>query len=357
MRYKLLGRSGLRVSELCLGSAGFGFDARKFGMNVEMGSDAEESRAILEAFASAGGNFIDTAHVYGDGASERIVGEFMKADREHFVIATKYTPTLGKDLSKAGNSRKNMRRCVEESLTRLGTDHVDVYFLHNWDFSTPMEEILRGFDDLVSSGKVTYVAASNLEAWRLSSANMLADLRGWAPFIGIQIQYNLVERTAERDLLPMAKELDLGIIAWSPLGGGVLTAKYNDTVTKSGAGVVGRDGRSEVSERHIEIARQVSDVARDIACTPSQVALAWLRQQKQFGNAVIPIVGARRVSQMKENLGCLEVVLSAEQFRRLDEGTAIDLGYLHRFQTVRGPTGALDASFGGQYDSVDNHRA
>jgi aryl-alcohol dehydrogenase-like predicted oxidoreductase len=216
MRYKLFGRSGLRVSEFCLGTATFGVNerfAQMFGVDVTSGADARESRSIFDAFAAAGGNFIDTADVYGDGegASEKLIGEFIHSDRDHFVISTKYTQSFGKDLSMAGNSRKNMRRCVECSLKRLGTDHIDLYWLHNWDFSTPMDEILRGFDDLVSLGKVGYVAASNVEAWRISSANTLADLRGWAPFIGIQIQYNLLERTAERDLLPMAKELDLGI--------------------------------------------------------------------------------------------------------------------------------------------------
>jgi len=347
MRYKLFGRSGLRISELCLGTAGFGMDAAP-------GSDAGESRLIFEAFAEAGGNFIDTAHVYGDGASENCIGELIKADRDHFVVATKYTPSFGKDLGKAGNSRKNMRRCVEESLRRLGTDHIDLYWLHNWDFTTPMDEILRGFDDLVSSGKVTYVGASNVEAWRIGRANMLADLRGWAPFIGIQIQYNLIERTAERDLLPMAKELDLGLAAWSPLGGGVLTAKYNRAARTNGP-VAGREGRP-IAESQLQVAHLVSEIASDVGFTSCQVALAWLRQQDRFTNPVIPILGARTAAQMKENLGCLDVVLSSDQLRRLGELTRVDMGYLHQFLTVRGPTGSRDVSFGGQFDRVDNHR-
>jgi aryl-alcohol dehydrogenase-like predicted oxidoreductase len=356
VRYKLFGRSGLRVSELCLGTFGFGFNSRTLNIDADLGSDATESKAIFEAFANAGGNFIDTAHVYGDGSgsSERLVGEFIRTDRDHFVISSKYTQSFGNDLSKAGNSRKNMRRCVEESLARLGTDHIDLYWLHAWDFSTPMEEILRGFDDLVSSGKVTYIAASNVEAWRLSSANMLAELRGWAPFIGIQIQYNLAERSAERDLLLMAKELDLGIAAWSPLDGGTLTGKYNEEMSK-GSGRWATLGIG-ISEHKRAIVRVLSEVAHEVGCTAGQAALAWLRQQKRFTNAVIPILGARKVSQIKENLGCVDVVLSSEQFRRLDEATVIDMGYLNRFLTVRGPLGARDFSFAGQFDRVDNHR-
>jgi aryl-alcohol dehydrogenase-like predicted oxidoreductase len=329
--------------------------ARSVEWNVECGSDARESQAIFEAFANAGGNFIDTADVYGDGcgASERLVGEFIRADRDRFVVSTKYTLSFGKDPSKSGNSRKNMRRCVEDSLRRLGTDHIDLYWLHAWDFSTPMDEILRGLDDLVSSGKVTYIAATNVEAWRLSSANTFTDLRGWAPFIGIQVCYSLAERTAERDLLPMAKALDLGITASAPLAAGILTAKHGNAST-SGDG--GRWAGREIPENFLAVARLVAEVARDVGCTPGQVALAWLRQQKGFANAIIPILGARKASQLKENIGCLDVVLSEDQFRRLDEATAIDMGHLHRVLTARGH-GARDFAYAGHFDSVDNHRA
>lgn len=352
MRYKLFGRSGLRVSELCLGTAGFGLDSRRFGVDADWGSNAKDSQGIFEAFAEAGGNFIDTADVYGEGTSEKFVGELINSDRDHFVVATKYTQSFGQDLSKSGNSRKNMRRCVAESLKRLNTDHIDLYWLHNWDCSTPMDEILRGFDDLVSSGMVTYVAASNVPAWRLSSANTLADLRGWAPFVGIQVQYSLVERSAERELFPMAKELDLGITAWSPLGGGVLTGKYEDPGSR------GRwtDLGSKVSDRQRGTVRDVLQVAQEIGCTPSQVALAWVRQQQRYRNAVIPIIGARTLSQITDNLGCLSAILSADQYSRLDEASAIEADYLERFLTMPGP-GARSFSFAGRYSDVDNHRS
>jgi aryl-alcohol dehydrogenase-like predicted oxidoreductase len=275
----------------------------------------------------------------------------IKSDRDHFVVATKYTQSFGSDISKSGNCRKNMLRSVEESLARLGTSHIDLFWLHNWDFSTPMDEILRTFDILVSSGKVAYVAASNVEAWRLSSANTLADMRGWAPFIGIQVCYSLAERTAERDLLPMAKALDLGIAAWSPLDGGVLSGKYGGTGVNSGA----RWASQALAPRKLQIAQLVCDVARDSGCTPSQAALAWLRQRKLFTNAVIPVIGARNVSQISDSLGCLGVELSAEQMQRLDDGSAVDMGYLNGFLTAPG-LGARDLSYSGQYDRLDNHR-
>jgi aryl-alcohol dehydrogenase-like predicted oxidoreductase len=352
MRYKLFGRSGLRVSEICLGTGGFGLDAKKLGLKVDWGScDEQESRAIFDAYADAGGNFIDTASVYADGASETIVGQLIKSDRDHFVLGTKYTQSFGSDISKSGNSRKNMLRSVEESLRRLSTDHIDLLWLHNWDFSTPMDEILRTFDDLVSAGKIAYVAASNVEAWRLSSANTLADLRGWAPFIGIQICYSLTERTAERDLLPMAKALDLGIAAWSPLDGGVLTGKYSGSSVTTGARLAGQI----IPPRKLEIAKLVRDVSNERGCTPTQVALAWLRQRKCFSNAVIPIMGARNVAQLRDSLRSVEIDLSQEQLGRLNAVSAIDMGYLNDFLTSPG-FGARELSYSGQFDRVDNHR-
>lgn len=340
MRYKLFGRSGLRVSELSLG-------AMTFGNDWGWGAEESESRAMFDAFANAGGNFIDTAHVYTDGNSERMVGEFIKADRDHFVVATKYTPSNAGDINKAGNSRRNMMRCVEESLHRLGTDHIDLYYVHFWDSTTPLDEIMRGLDDLVRQGKVTYVAISDAPAWQISRANMLADLRGWAPFIGIQIEYSLVERSPERDLLPMARELDLGITAWSPLAGGILSGKY----LKPGSG--GRNQNQPISERQLSIARLVVEIAGEIGCSPSQVALAWLRQQTTWG-AVNPILGARTLAQLQDNLACLQVTLDAGQLQRLDAATAIDLGFPHAM--LRSEMVA-NLSTGNQPGLLDNHRA
>jgi len=341
MRYKLFGRSGLRVSELCLG-------AMTFGKDWGWGADDSVSRAQFDAFANAGGNFIDTAHVYTEGSSERLVGDFIKADRDHFVVATKYTPATSGGLSKSGNSRKNMMRCVEQSLRRLDTDYIDLYWLHIWDATTPLDEIMRGLDDLVSAGKVHYVAVSDTPAWQISRANMLADLRGWAPFVGIQVEYSLLERTPERDLLPMAKELDLGITAWSPLAGGVLSGKYLDN---SGPDA-GRMGAVPLTERQRAIAQTLVSVAREVNRSPSQVALAFIRQQQRFG-AIIPILGARTLEQLHDNLGCLDLVLAPEHLQKLDAATAVDLGFPHSMlesDMVR------TLAFGGEFDKLDNHR-
>jgi aryl-alcohol dehydrogenase-like predicted oxidoreductase len=342
MRYKLHGRSGLRVSELCLG-------AMTFGSDWGWGGDDDQSRAMFDAFADVGGTFIDTAHVYTEGASERLVGEFIQSDRDHFVVATKYTPSTGTDISKSGNSRKNMMRCVEESLVRLGTDHIDLYLVHFWEGTTPIDEIMRGLDDLVSAGKVLYVAISDTPAWQISRANMLADLRGWSPFVGIQVEYSLVERTAERELLPMAKELDLGMTAWSPLAQGVLSGKFLGDGTTEAT----RQQAANIPARHMEIAKLVVEIARDYGCSPSQVALAAIRQMSQWGD-IIPIIAGRNAAQIKDNLGCLNVVLDEAQLKRIDAATAVDMGFPHNMlkaQFVR------DFSFGrGNYDKFDNHR-
>nr|HMQ54595.1 aldo/keto reductase [Anaerolineae bacterium] len=221
MRYKLLGRSGLRVSELALGTMTFG---EEWGW----GASKEESKKIFDAYAEAGGNFVDTANRYTEGTSEKFVGDFIAADREHFVVATKYTLFMRRDDPNfSGNHRKNMVQALEASLKRLKTDYVDLYWVHAWDYTTPVEEVMRGLDDLVRSGKVLYIGISDTPAWIVSQANTMADLRGWSRFVGLQLRYSLIDRTVERELLPMARALDLGVTPWSVLGSGVLTGKYN----------------------------------------------------------------------------------------------------------------------------------
>ena len=229
MRYKLFGNSGLRVSELCL-------VAMTFGEEWGWGASKDESRRLFDAFAEAGGKFSDTANHYTDGTSERYVGEFIAAERERFVLATKYTlNSRPDDPNGGGNHRKSMMQAINASLKRLGTDYIDLYWLHAWDFMTPVDEVMRAFDDLVRSGKVLYIGISDAPAWIVSRANTLAELRGWSPFVGLQIQYSLIERTPERDLLPMARALDIAVTAWGPLGGGLLTGKYNPEADKSAA--------------------------------------------------------------------------------------------------------------------------
>ena len=342
MRYKLLGRSGLRVSELALG-------AMTFGEEWGWGASPAESRRLFDAFASAGGNFIDTANRYTEGTSERLVGEFIADDREHYVVATKYTLYMRpEDPNFAGNHRKNMMQSLEASLRRLDTDYVDLYWVHAWDFTTPVEEVMRGLDDLVRQGKVLYVGISDTPAWVVSRANMLAELRGWSSFVGLQIRYSLIDRTPERDLLPMARALDLAVTPWSVLGAGVLSGKYS----RGDAPAEGRakEGAATV-ERNLRIAEEVVAVADQIGCTPSQVAISWVRGQP---GVIVPLIGARNLAQLQDNLGALDVVLSEEQRARLDDVSRIELGFPHDFLAEE-PIRQL--VYGGVGDRLDNHHA
>jgi aryl-alcohol dehydrogenase-like predicted oxidoreductase len=297
-----------------------------FGEDWGWGSDKEESRAVFQAFAEAGGNFLDTANIYTNGTSETLVGEFVKGDREKWVIATKYSlNTRPGDVNACGNHRKNLFQAVEASLKRLGTDYIDLLWLHIWDSLTPMEEVMRAFDDLVRMGKVLYIGISDSPAWIVSQANTLATLRGWTPFIGLQIEYSLKERTPERELLPMAKALNIGVTAWSPLGGGVLTGKYNQPNPVDGR-LSMTDQPFQILDRDLKIAETVLEIAREIGKSPAQVALNWLRNRP---NSVIPIIGARKLSQLQDNLACVDFNLTGEHLQRLDNISAISLGFPH----------------------------
>ncbi len=340
MKYKLLGRSGLRVSELSLGTMTFG---EEWGW----GSSKEESKKVFDAYANAGGNFIDTANRYTEGTSEKFVGEFIKSDRDHFVVATKYTLfTRRDDPSFSGNHRKNMMQAVEASLKRLGTDFIDLYWLHAWDYTTPVDEVMRGLDDLVSSGKVHYIGISDTPAWVVSQANTLADLRGWTKFVAMQLQYSLVERTIERELIPMAKAHDLAITVWGALGSGVLTGKYNKD--KKSEGRLNQMGG--VSDRNLAIAEEVVKISKELGVTPSQLALAWVREKYHLN---IPIVGARTVSQLEDNIACLDVKISEESMNKLEEISKIDLGFPNNFTSE---PFILDLVYGGTYEQIINHR-
>jgi aryl-alcohol dehydrogenase-like predicted oxidoreductase len=332
MRYKLLGPSGLGVSELCLGTMSFG-DAWGFG------ADETESHRILAAFAEAGGNFIDTANKYHEGQSEEIIGSFLsRCGRDRWVVASKYTLAMRPgDPNAAGNSRKNMRQSVEATLRRLRTDYLDLLWVHAWDYATPVEEVMRGLDDLVRAGSVNYVALSDAPAWIASQANTLAALRGWSPFVALQVEYSLIERMAERELLPVADAFGLSVTAWAPLGGGVLTGKY----TRGAAGVPRDSKRAagsemRLSERNLRIAREVDRVADDLGATPAQVAAAWVRQR---GARIIPIVGVRTPEQLRDVLGSLAVDLPAEHLSRLDDASRIELGF--PYSLLCGPQGQM----------------
>jgi aryl-alcohol dehydrogenase-like predicted oxidoreductase len=277
MKFQLLGKSGLRVSELCLG-------AMTFGEEWGWGASKEESHRIFNSYVDAGGNFIDTANKYTEGTSEKYIGEFIAGDRERFVLATKYTSNTRRgDPNAGGNQRKNMIQSLETSLKRLNTDYIDLYWVHAWDPLTPIEETMRALDDMVRAGKILYIGISDAPAWIVSQANTLANLKGWTEFASIQIEYNLIERTPERELLPMANALDIGVTAWSPLGGGVLTGKYSkkdkeqlqQDTSSSSSMIITKEGNSRLeiqndlakrslNNRNILIAQEVSRIAKEI---------------------------------------------------------------------------------------------
>lgn len=320
MRYRILGKSGLRVSELCLGTMTFGED---WGF----GTGLDECKRMFSAFAERGGNFIDTANKYTEGSAERFVGELIAGQRERFVVATKYTlNTAQRDPNAAGNHRKNMVQSVEASLRRLGTDYIDLYWVHAWDGTLHEEVLMRALDDLVRAGKVLHVGISDAPAWVVSRANTFAELRGWSPFVGLQIEYSLIERTVERELVPMADALDVGVLAWAPIGGGVLTGKYTRAAPQDT--LRAQANAERLSARNVTIARAVDAIADELGRTSTQVALNWVRQRR--GN-VIPIVGARKASQLEDSLGCLDFELGAEHLARLDEVSAVALGFPHDF--------------------------
>ncbi|MEM7158754.1 MAG: aldo/keto reductase [Myxococcota bacterium] len=327
LRYRLLGPTGLRVSELCLGTMSFG-DQWGFG------ADEATSHQVLDAYAEAGGNFLDTANKYHGGQTEEIVGRWLGSNRDRTVVATKYTLAMDHaDPNTAGNHRKNMVRSVEDSLRRLGTDYIDLYWVHAWDDYTPYEETMRGLDDLVRSGKVLYVGVSDTPAWVASASNVLAELRGWTSYCGLQIEYSLLERTPERDLLPMAEQFGMSVVGWAPLGGGVLTGKYTrgDGKAEDSRRAQGNSARGRTSDRKLAIARKVDEVADAMGVTSAQVALAWVRSR---GYRYIPIVGARKVEQIKDSLGAATIELSDEHRAALDEVSRISLGFPHDFLTA-----------------------
>src|SRR5467141_1959136 len=342
MKYRLLGKSGLRVSEAALGTMTFGED---WGW----GSPKAEAQKVYETYREAGGNFIDTANVYTNGTSERLVGEFIQSHRESVVLATQYSIAApGGDQNAAGNHRKGMMQAAEASLKRLQTGYIDLYWVHMWDGITPVEEVMRGLDDLVCQGKVLYVGISDTPAWWVAQANTLAELRGLTQFIGLQIEYNLIERTVERELIPMAKALNLGVLAWSPLARGDLSGKYHGE-GKADGGRMTNEGMKDFlpeEQRAVPIISAVKSVSEQTGRSMAQVALAWLRHRTV---PVIPIIGARKVSQLQDNLASLDLELSAEQLKSLDGASQIELGFpqsIYEREMVRG------VRYGGMWDRL-----
>lgn len=327
--YKLLGRSGLRVSPLCLGTMTFGSD---WGW----GADTSEARRIFDLYVDHGGNFVDTAVNYTNGSSEKLLGSFIATKREGLVLGTKFTMSRRPgDPNAGGNHRLNMVRSVEQSLRHLGTDRIDILYLHGWDMTTGADEVMRALDDLVRAGKLLYLGICNTPAWRVAQMQTLADLRGWSPFIALQIEYSLLERTVEHELLPMAQALGLGVLPWSPLAGGVLAGKYSRAdvedsreaaVSDTRKGVIAASGH--LTDRAISVAEDVRVIAEEAGATPAQIALAWVLSRPAV---VSPIIGARTVAQAQENIGALDVVLTEEQRDRLDRISALEPIFPERF--------------------------
>lgn len=327
--YRLLGRSGLRVSPLSLGTM-------TFGSEWGWGADDAEAGRIFDAYVDRGGNFIDTSVNYTNGASERILGRLLAAKRDRIVLATKFT--MARDpanINSGGNHRFNLVRSVETSLRQLDTDRIDLMYVHAWDFTTRPDEVMRALDDLVRAGKVLYLGICNTPAWRVAELQTLADLRGWSPLVALQIEYSLVERTVEHELLPMAQALGLGVLPWSPLGGGILTGKYgrgdlsdaNDAnVSTHRKGVIASTGH--LNQRSLDIADVVGEVAQELGASRSQVAIAWTLRHPAV---VSPIMGARTLEQAEDNLKALEIDLSEAHLARLDEASAIAPIFPERF--------------------------
>jgi aryl-alcohol dehydrogenase-like predicted oxidoreductase len=321
----------MRVSPIALGTMTFGTD---WGW----GADEAQARRIFDLYVDRGGNFIDTAVNYTGGTSERILGGLLKGQRDRIVLATKFTMARDPgDPNSGGNHRMNLIRSVETSLRQLDTDRIELLYLHGWDFTTSPDEVMRALDDLVRSGKVLYVGICNTPAWQIARMQTIADLRGWVPLVALQIEYSLLERTVEHELIPMASEMGLGVLPWSPLGGGVLTGKYGPldlsqaseaAVSTSRKGVIASSGH--MTERALAIAETVVLVAREAGASPSQVAIAWTLANPAI---VAPVMGARTLEQAIDNLGALDLTLTADQLSRLDAASAPPPTFPDRFMS------------------------
>jgi aryl-alcohol dehydrogenase-like predicted oxidoreductase len=319
--YVTLGRSGLRVSPFCLGGMTFGED-------LGWGSSVKESEAIIDRYLDLGGNFIDTANGYTKGHSERIIGDHLAHDREkrdRLAVATKFSANLHPgDPNGGGSSRKSIIAACEQSLRRLRTDYIDLYWLHNWDKHTPIEETMAALQDLVQSGKARYIGVSDTPAWKATQAQLIAQFRGWAPFIATQIEYSLAERTVEGELIPMARELGLGVVPWSPLKGGLLSGKY----TRENASTL-QSGRASIvaprlNDRLYGMIDALTRIAVELDTTVARVALAWVRSRPGVSSTII---GARTMEQLQDNVKALDVRLTDEQTAALDELTTPQLPF------------------------------
>jgi aryl-alcohol dehydrogenase-like predicted oxidoreductase len=341
MRYKVLGKSGVRISEVALGTMTFGED---WGW----GASPDVSARMLDLFADAGGNVVDTADVYTNGTSETILGELLKGRRDRFVLATKFTnQTDPGDPNSAGNHRKKIVTSIEASLRRLQTDHIDLYWVHARDVLTSVEELMRALDDQVRLGKVLYPAVSDWAAWEIAEANTAARLRDWSPFTAVQLRYNLLDRSPERELLPMADAFDLPVFAWGPLAEGRLTGKYLSGHT----GRLTQGGMPYSRVGSDDVVREVVAISHEIGCSPAQVAISWVRQQP---GSVIPLISARTEEQFRDNLAAIDVHLSHQHLDRLDALSRPTLGFP---ADVMREASVVAGVYGAQLPDINDPRA
>jgi aryl-alcohol dehydrogenase-like predicted oxidoreductase len=322
-QYVTLGWSGLRVSSLCLG-------AMTFGEDLGWGTSVEESQQIIDRYIELGGNFIDTANFYTRSHSEKIIGDHIgqhSARRDRLVIATKFSGNLYPgDPNGGGSGRKSLISACENSLRRLQTDYIDLYWLHIWDANTPIEETMAALDDLVAAGKIRYIGVSDTPAWKIVEANLIARFRGWSSFVGLQVEYSLLERAVEQELVPMAGEFGLGITPWSPLKSGVLSGKY--TRANSGARNADRGAMVDafLDDKTYALIDELEVIAKTHETNVASVALAWVRAQAGVSSVII---GARRLSQLEDNVRAVDVDLTADELARLDELTKPRFGFPH----------------------------
>lgn len=343
MKYKLLGGSGLRVSEIALGTMTLSQD-NPWGWGV----DDETSFEILEAYADAGGNFIDTACNYTNGQSEEVIGEFIAHDRDQYVVATKYSMRhdgLPNDPNYGGNHRKNLRRTVDASLERLGTDYLDLLYLHVWDYTTPIREVMTTLDSLVESGTVNYVGISDSPAWIVAQAYQLAADRGWTRPVVCQFPYNIERRSPEHEVMPFCRYNDLAMTTWSVLGAGLYTGKYTGAERPSG-----RRADNEFTEEELEIPRLIDAVADEVDATPAQVTLSWTRAQDK---QLFPIVGATSPAHVEEAVASASVQLDPDQLDRLDAAVGFERGFPQSFTASENVKGLVH---GETADQLENHR-
>lgn len=340
VKYRILGKSGLRVSEMCLGTM-------TFGSTEAWASSAEATQKIFSAYADAGGNFLDTANMYAGGESERWIGKLVGAARSRFVIASKYTnavPGSG-DPNAGGSHRKSLVQALDASLKRLGTDYIDLYMVHFWDYTVPVEEVMRALDDAVRAGKILHAGLSDVPAWVVSRAQAFHELRGTAPVTCMQLEYSLVERSIEREHLPLAADNNIGVTAWSPLAGGILSGKYTRTQPLDAKNRMASMQLQELNARNRAIAVAVDAIADRLGIESSQLALAWM-----LAKGVIPIVGATRHQQIEQNLKATQVRLDADVIAELDAASQFDLGHPYKMYYW---DMSMQLGYGGMFDDIE----